>query len=256
MMARVDGEMPFLDHLEELRWRLLWVVLTYVVAVFAAFVILAKIDVLVWLQAPIHGLLKGKKLVYTHPGDPFQIVLNFSLALGLIFSLPMIVWQGWGFLAPALHRNERRVVVPVFVGALALFLAGAAMAYFFVLPFSLNFLLNFQSDAFDPMITASEYFGFVISMVLGFGAAFELPIVILALSALGIVTPQFLGRYRRHAAVGCVIAGSVLTPGDLIYASAMMAGPLYLLYEVSIWLSYLVQRRKKEPEAIGNEAAA
>ena len=253
---RGEGEMPFLEHLEELRWRLVWVALTYVVAVFVAFVLLVKFDVIGYMAQPIQPFLQGRKLVFTHPGDAFQIVLSASLALGAVIALPVIIWQGWGFLAPALYQHERRVVVPVFVAAIFLFGAGAAMCYFYVLPLALQFLMTFQSGSLEPMITASEYFGFVISMVLAFGASFELPIVILLLSALGVVTPQFLAKFRRHAAVGCVVAGAVLTPGDLLIASATMAVPLYLLYEVSIWLSYLVQRRKRRREALEDEAPA
>lgn len=253
-MSRPDAEMPFLEHLEELRWRLLWSVLTLVVAVFVAFVVLVKLDVIGVLQRPITPFLHGKKLVYTHPGDPFSIVLNASIALGVVFSLPVIVWHVWSFVAPALYQHEKKVVVPVFAGAILLFLSGAALCYFFALPMSLEFLIGFQSESLDPMITASEYFSFAISMTLAFGAAFELPIVILALAALGIVTPQFLARYRRHAIVGCVVAGTILTPGDLVYASAMMAIPLYGLYEISVWLSWIVVKRRERRLAAAEAA--
>ncbi len=255
-MARPESEMPFLDHLEELRWRLLWTVLALVIGVFVAFVLLVKVDVIGLLQSPIKPYLHGRKLVYTHPGDTFSIVLNAAIALGVVFSLPVMIWQAWSFLAPALYQHEKKIVVPVFAGAIGLFLAGASMCYFFALPVSLDFLLGFQSESLEPMITAGEYFSFAISMTLAFGAAFELPIVILALAALGVVTPQFLGKYRRHAIVGCVVAATVLTPGDLVYASAMMAVPLYLLYEVSIWLSWLVVRRRARRQAMAESAAA
>lgn len=251
---RPDSEMPFLEHLEELRWRLLWSLLALVVSIGVAFIVLVKMDIIGILQRPIAPFLHGKKLVYTHPGDPFTIVLNASIGLGVVFALPVIVWHVWSFVAPALYQHEKKVVVPVVAGAILLFLAGVAMCYFFALPLSLDFLLNFQSDALDPMITASEYFSFAISMSLAFGASFELPIVILALAALGVVTPQFLSRYRRHAIVGCVVAGTVLTPGDLVYASAMMSVPLYLLYELSIWLSWIVVKRR-ERRLAGAEAA-
>lgn len=255
-MSRPENEMPFLEHLEELRWRLLWSVLALVAGVFIAFVLLVKLDVIGLLQGPIRPYLHGRKLVYTHPGDTFSIVLNASIALGVVFSLPVIIWQAWSFLAPALYQHEKRIVVPVFVGAIGLFMAGAAMSYFYALPLSLSFLLDFQAESLEPMITAGEYFSFAISMTLAFGAAFELPIVILALAALGVVTPQFLGKYRRHALVGCVVAGAVLTPGDVVYASAVMAVPLYGLYEVSIWLSWFVVRGRARRQAMAQDAAA
>ncbi len=253
-MARPESEMPFLDHLEELRWRLLWSVLALVICVFISFVLLVKLDIIGLLQVPIKPFLNGRKLVYTHPGDPFSIVLNASIALGVVLALPVIMWQVWTFVAPALYQHEKKVVVPVFAGAIGLFLGGASLCYFYALPLSLGFLIGFQSDSLEPMITASEYFSFAISMTLAFGAAFELPIVILALAALGVVTPQFLVRYRRHALVGCVVAATVLTPGDLVYASAMMAVPLYGLYEISIWLSWFVVRRRERRIAAAEAA--
>ena len=151
----------------------------------------------------------------------------------------MILHQLWSFVAPALYRHEKRVVVGVFFFAVLLFLGGAALAWFVVLPLALPWLMGFGGTALEPMITASEYFGFATSMALAFGVAFELPIVILALAALGIVTPQLLNKYRRHAIVAVVIIGAFLTPGDLIWTTIAMAVPLYFLYEVSVVLSYV-----------------
>ena len=154
-MSRPENEMPFLEHLEELRWRLLWSVLALVAGVFIAFVLLVKLDVIGLLQGPIRPYLHGRKLVYTHPGDTFSIVLNASIALGVVFSLPVIIWQAWSFLAPALYQHEKRIVVPVFVGAIGLFMAGAAMSYFYALPLSLSFLLDFQAEPRpEPMCPA------------------------------------------------------------------------------------------------------
>ena len=248
------GEMPFLDHLEELRWRLIWSIGAFIVGVAIAFTLLVKVDIILLMQGPIAPFLHGKKLVYTHPGDPFQIVLNFSLALGFILALPVIVWQVWSFLAPALYLHEKKVVVPVLAGGIVLFLAGAALSWFFVLPLALEWLINFQSESLDPMITAGEYFGFVISMTLAFGASFELPIVILLLSMLGIVNPRMLMKFRRHAVVGATIVGAFLTPGDLVWTTILMAVPLYGLYELSIILSWMVYRKKARKAAL--EAAA
>lgn len=236
--------MPFLDHLEELRFRLLWILGALVVGVLIAFVLVVKFDVISLLSRPILPFLQGRKLVYTHPGDPFSIAMTASFAIGTIFSLPVILYQLWAFLSPALHENERKIAVPVVIGAAALFLAGVSLAYFVVLPFTLKFLAGFQAGSLEPMITASEYFSFAISMSLAFGAVFELPIAILALTALGIVTPNMLVNFRRHALVLSVVAGAFITPGADIVSLVALSVPLYFLYELSIVLSSMVTRRR------------
>lgn len=249
-MAETDSvEMPFLDHLEELRWRLLWSISALIVGVVGAFILLYNVDIIAWLEKPIQPYLHGHKLVYTHPGDPFQIILNASIPLGVVLALPVIVYQVWAFVAPALFEHERKAIIPVFFGAILLFIAGASLSYFMVLPLALQWLMGFQTAALEPMITASEYFGFATSMCLAFGLAFELPIAILLLAMLGIVTPQFLNKFRRHAVVACTIIGAFLTPGDLVWTTILMAGPLYALYEVSIVLTYIVYRKKKKRAA-------
>jgi len=246
---QTGGEMPFLDHLEELRWRIIWSLVAVVVGVGLAFVLLLKIDVIGLLEGPIRPFLHGRKLVYTHPGDPFTIVLNASIVLGIVLALPFILYQVWAFVAPALYKHEKKVVVPVFAFATLLFLSGVCLSFFVVLPLAVQWLMSFQTQALEPMITANEYFGFATSMALAFGLCFELPIVILALAALGIVTPQLLTRYRRHAIVICVIVGAFLTPGDLVWTTLAMAVPMYLLYEVSVVLTYGVHKRRLRRQA-------
>jgi sec-independent protein translocase protein TatC len=241
--------MPFLDHLEELRWRIIWSLVALVVGVGAAMVLLLNVDVIGWLERPILPYLGGHHLVYTHPGDPFQIILQASAALGLLLALPVVLYQLWAFIAPALYKHERGVALGVTGAAVLLFASGAALGYFVVLPLAIPWLMGFGGSALEPMITAGDYFGFVFSLVLAFGVAFELPVVILGLAALGIVTPEFLNRYRRHAIVAAVIIGAFLTPGDLVWTTIAMAVPLYLLYEISIVLSYGVRRRRLRREA-------
>ena len=248
------GEMPFLDHLEELRWRIIWSLAALIVGVAAAFVLVYRFDLLTWMQGPILPFLHGHKLVYTHPGDPFSIVMSASMWLGIVFAFPVIGYNIWAFVAPALFSHEKRVVLPLLIGAVALFLAGAAMAYFLVIPLTLDFLLTFQTASLDPMITVQEYFSFVISLVVSFGLAFELPIAVVLLTMLGIVTPKFLQKFRRHAFVLCVFIGAFLSPGDAVTATIAMAFPLYILYEMSVFLSYFV-KRKRDKRVAAKEAA-
>ncbi len=250
------GEMPFLAHLEELRWRLVWSLGALGAGFLVAFAVVSKVDIIRMLERPVLPYLHGHKLVYTHPGDPFTIVLNASLVLGLLIASPIIAYQVWAFISPALHRHEKRVVIPVMVGAALLFAAGVSLAFFAVLPFTLGFLLNFQTASLDPMLTANEYFGFAINLALAFGVVFELPILILALTALGLVTPPTLKRYRRHSLVLCVIGAAFVTPGADPTSLFALAIPLYLLYEVSILLSIFVYRRRQRRAAAAERAEA
>jgi sec-independent protein translocase protein TatC len=240
-----SAEMPFLDHLEELRWRIIWSLAALVVGVIVAFFVVIKLNLLTWMQGPMLPYLHGHRLVYTHPGDGFSILMQTAIIVGIVIALPVIIYQIWAFLAPALHRHEKRVAVPVILGIVLLFIAGAALAWYFVLPMTLKFMSGIGDEAFDQMITASEYFGFVTSMVMAMGAVFELPIVILVLSAFGLVTPQFLSKFRRHAIVGSYLAAAIITPGDLFVTSVALMIPLYLLYELSIILSFLVFRKRQ-----------
>jgi sec-independent protein translocase protein TatC len=242
------AEMPFLDHLEELRWRIIWSLAAVVVGVGLAFVVVLKFNLLTWMQGPILPYLHGKRLVYTHPGDGFSILMQTAIIVGVVLALPVILYQAWAFLSPALHRHEKKIVVPVIVGAVFLFICGAALAWYFVLPMTLKFLSGLGDESFDQMITVSEYFGFVTSMVLAMGAVFELPIAILLLSALGLVTPQFLSKFRRHAVIASYVVAAIITPGDLFVTSVALMIPLYLLYELSIGLSWLVFRKRQKRE--------
>lgn len=247
--SKSAAEMPFLDHLEELRWRLVWSLAAFCVALIVAFAIVSQFDIIKWLEAPVLPFLGGRKLVYTNPQDPFGIVLNASFALGLLLASPVIGYQLWAFLSPALYKHEKRVIIPVLAGGVGLFMAGAALAFFVVLPFTLQFLLSFQSSAIEPMLTVSGYFDFAIGMAVAFGIVFELPIVILALTALGIITPKFLNTYRRHAIVLCIVGAAFVTPGADPTSLFALAIPLYLLYEMSVVLSTVVYRQRLRREA-------
>jgi sec-independent protein translocase protein TatC len=243
------AEMPFLDHLEELRWRIIWSLAAIVVGVLVGFVIVIKFNLLVWMQGPMLPYLHGRRLMNTHPGGGFSIMMQTAIIVGVVLALPVVIYQTWLFLAPALHRHEKKVVLPVILGAVLLFICGALLAWYFVLPMTLRFLTSMGDEAFDQMISANEYFGFVTSLVLAMGAVFELPIAILALSALGLVTPQFLMKFRRHAVIASYLVAAIITPGDLFVTSVALMVPLYLLYELSIGLSWLVFRKRQRREA-------
>ena len=244
-----SGEMPFLDHLEELRWRIIYSLGALVIGIAIGFLVTFKLDLIGVLQRPVVPYLRGQTLVFTHPGDTFSAILQMSFVVGIVIALPVIGYNVWAFLSPALYRHERRVVIPVLLSATLLFLGGVALAYFLVLPLTLKFLFGLEAESLTPMITVSEYFGFVTSMCLAFGGVFEVPIVIVGLSALGIVSPQTLGKFRRYAVIISYGAAAIITPGDLLTTTIALAIPLYLLYELSVAVSYIIFRRKARRNA-------
>lgn len=251
--SQLAAEMSFLEHLEELRTRLFWCAGAFAIGAIIAFLLFTQMhhfginfDVIEFLARPITPLLHGQKLIYTHPGDAFQIVLDAGFAVAFVFSLPVILYQLWGFVSPAMYSHEKKLVLPVLAAIVVLFVCGVALAFTLILPLTLGFLVGVESSALTPMISASEYFGFAIYMCLAFGAAFELPIVMMGLTALGLATPMFLAKYRRYAVVGGLIIGGFITPDPT--AMFAIAIPMYGLYELSIILSRSVYRWRRKRE--------
>ena len=238
------GEMPFLDHLEELRWRLIWSLLAVVVCAVAGWFLVTRLDVLGLLIAPIKPFLHGSKLKYLSPTEPFFITLKLTISVGLVLASPIVIYQLWAFLSPALLPREKRVIIPALYMGLVLFALGVLMSYEIVLPMTLRFTMGFQTESLEQSIVIGEYLGFVTRLLLAFGGVFELPVVILILSVMGVVTPEFLASKRRHAIAIITVLASVLTPGDVITLTLMLMVPLILLYEMSIFLSRLVTRKK------------
>ena len=246
------AEMPFLDHLEELRWRILKSLATLFLSVIVGFLFVHYLNVTVLLVRPIEPFLgsQGGRLAAFSPLTPFFLELKLALIVGLLLAFPIIVYQVWAFLSPALEKQERRVIIPALYMGLVLFSLGALLAYL-ILPISLDFLFAFQADYLNLVIGANEYLSFVVRLLLAFGIIFELPVVVLILSVLGLVTPTFLRTKRRFAIVGITVAASFLSPGDVGIVTVLMMAPLILLYEFSILLSAMVWRRARarEPDA-------
>ena len=247
--------MPFLDHLEELRWRLLKSLVAILVGTIVGWVIVQRIDIIGLLTQPIAPHLQGGRLNYTSPTDPFFITLKFAFIVGVVLSSPVVVFQLWAFLAPALYEREKRLVVPALVVGVLLFLAGAAAGYFLALPHALSFLLGFQNQALQPIITADRYFAFAAQVIVAMGAVTELPLVIIILTSLGLVTPAGLRRNRRIALLGAAILAAFLAPPD---ALSMVVGiaVLLLFYEVGILCAIVVSRRRSAAAARAGAAVA
>jgi sec-independent protein translocase protein TatC len=243
------AEMPFLDHLEELRWRIIWSLAALLVGAFVGFWLVTRFNVLSLLIRPIQPFLHGSKLKYLSPTDPFFLTVKLALTIGFILALPIIVYQVWGFFAPALHPHEKRAIIPALYLGVLLFAGGVSLAYFAALPITLKFMMGFQVETLEQNIVVGPYLEFVIKLLLAFGAIFELPVVILVLATLGLVTSAFLKRSRRFAIAIAAVTAAVLTPGDAITLTIFMMLPLIVLYEMSILLARLVERAREKRAA-------
>ncbi len=182
--------------------------------------------------------LKGTKLVFLSPAEGFWMNMKIALVAAFILVLPVIFQQIWSFISPGLHSKEKKYVVPFVLIATVLFLIGAAFCFFIVLPFALDFLLSYKvGDYMMPMLSVGQYVDFCLKFVLAFGAVFELPVIIVFLTRMGIVTPKTLAKHRRYAIVIAFIVAAVLTPTPDAFNQTLMALPMIVLYEVGILAS-------------------
>ena len=239
------GEMPFLDHLEELRWRILWSGIALIIGSVIGYFVVTRLDIPSLLMLPIEPHLSGSRLVFIRPTDAFLITLKLSVVVGALLAFPVIVRQAWGFLSPALYERERRLVMPAAMAGVGLFLAGVWMAYLWVLPAVLRLMLSdrFLGSAFEAFITAGEYFRFATQVILAFGLVFQLPLVMVLLSALRLVSPRFFARNRHYAFVIGALVAAFVTPPD-IFSMLLMMLPMVLLYEVGIVVGRVVWKRQ------------
>src|SRR5512141_261193 len=251
-MTGSPGEMPFLDHLEELRWRILRSLGALVVGFGLGLWLVQQFQLVNLLKQPIAPYLTGAggKLIVTSPTEPVMIVFKLGFMVGLVLASPIILWQLWAFLAPALYAREKRALVPALFVGLFLFLTGAALAYVFVVPQALRVLFSFQTEAIQPFITYDNYFDFVLQVVLALGLSFELPLVIIILAWLEVISAADLARFRRFAVVASFAAGAILSPGTDLVSMIMMTIPLLLLYEVGYAGAAVLQRRRRKSAAI------
>ena len=245
------AEMPFLDHLEELRWRIFRSAIALIVGSVIGFYLVTRFDVPTLLMEPIKEHLSGERLAFLRPTDAFLITLKLSVLVGAVIAFPVIFREVWGFLRPALYERERRMVMPAMLAGLGLFISGVWMAFLWVLPAILRIMLSerFMGTAFEPFITAGEYFGFATQVLLGFGLVFELPLVMVLLAAMRLVSPRFFSKNRPYAfLIGSMVAAFV-TPPD-VFSMMMMMAPIILLYEVGILVGRIVWKRQGKAGAV------
>lgn len=244
------GEMPFLDHLEELRWRLVKSLVAIALGIAIGYFVARYWDVIAILKQPINAYLPaGQKLLFTSLMEPFMLQLKLAFAIGGALALPVVLYQVWGFMRPALYPKERRVVFPMIFMAVLLFAGGMAVGFYLVLPMAVPVLMGFATESLAPMLTAEKYFGFALAVVLAFGAVFEMPLIMFMLIYMRIISSAFLRRHHRTFIIVNAIASSILTPGDLIVMTLITMVPIQLFYEMGILMAILLERRRARAEA-------
>jgi len=189
--------------------------------------------------------LHNTKLVFLAPAEGFWMNMKIAMVAALILALPVIFQQLWSFISPGLHGKEKKYVVPFVLTATALFLVGGAFCFFIVLPFAMGFLLTYKvGDFMMPLLSVGQYVDFCLKFILAFGAVFELPIIILFATRMGLITTQTLAKNRRYAVLIAFIVAAILTPTPDVFNQTLMAVPMIILYEVGILASRIFVRRK------------
>ena len=250
------GSMSFLDHLEELRRRIFLSLIAVAVGFGACWWKVEKIYGL--MQAPIMDALArnhmSEKLVYLNPTEPFNMYLKVAFLAGLFVASPFVLYQLWLFISPGLYRHEKRYVLPFMFSTVGLFLAGGYFGYRFVYPYALNFLIDFGKQ-FQPMITIGEYTDLFLTIIIGLGLIFELPILVFFLSLMGIVSAGWMWRNFRYSILVIFIIAAIVTPTTDIMNMCIFAAPMVALYAVSIGVAFLFhpKRRKARREALSSE---
>lgn len=233
--------MSVVDHLEEMRWRIFKSLAAVSVASLGVFVYNGP--VIRVLEAPLHapigpfgGVVPQVSLIFTSPGEYFMAAVKISLLGGVYLALPVVLYQLLAFIGPGLLPAERRWAIPTVMGAFFFFTVGMLFAYFLLLPAGLAFLIGFAPTEVKALLQVGKYLGFAAGLVFATGLAFELPLFLLAASVLGVVTSYSLARHRRTALFVAFVVAAILTPSIDVFSQVMMAGALYMLFELSIFL--------------------
>jgi len=246
-----EEKIPFTGHMEELRKRLIVCFIAVGVGFVASYGFKEQLfEILV--RHLVLVMDEGDKLIFTGLPEAFFTYLKVSFLTGLMLAAPIILYEFWMFVAPGLYNKERRLLVPILILSSFFFIGGALFGYFFVFPYGFQFFLGFASEHIRPLPSMKEYLGFSSKLLLAFGLAFELPIVITFLAKLGIVSVPFLKKNRKYAVLIFFVFAAIITPPDVV-TQIMMAVPMMILYEISILGARMFGKKKEEaPE---NEAA-
>ena len=247
--------MSFLEHLEELRRRIIYSLIAVAVTFFLGWWKAERI--FAFMQNPIMEALHrhnlDEKLVYTNPTDPFNMYLKVGFIAGLFIASPFVLYQVWAFIAPGLYRHERRYILPFMFSTVGLFLAGGAFGYKMVYPAALDFLIGYGAQ-FQPMITIHEYTNLFLTVVVGMGIIFEMPILIFFLALMGIVSAGWMWRNLRYSILVIFIIAAIVTPTTDILNMCIFAAPMVALYVLSIAVAWLVHPKRRKARAAKAQA--
>jgi sec-independent protein translocase protein TatC len=253
---------PLMDHLIELRLRLIWSLLAFVIAFVGCYAFSTQIYQ--FLAAPLAHALEGqegRRMIATGLTETFFTYVRVAMFAAMCVSFPIVATQIWMFVAPGLYKNEQRAFLPFLIATPVMFFAGAALVYYFLMPAAIHFFLGFETKAVEGALAiqvearVSEYLSLIMSLIFAFGLSFQLPVLLTLLGRVGIVSSQQLANYRRYAIVIAVIVAAVLTPPDLMSQIALWI-PLCLLYEASIWIVRMFERdREREAKVRETQAA-
>ncbi|MEW6439607.1 MAG: twin-arginine translocase subunit TatC [bacterium] len=242
-----DEKMPLAAHLEELRRRL--IICCVAVAVGFCISYFVKEQLFLFLAKPLQRQLpEGSALQYIGVAEAFVTYLKLSLIAGVFLAMPVLLYEVWMFVAPGLYEREKRYVIPVVLFSLIFFFGGAAFCYVIVFPFAFKFFMAFSSDTLRAMPTTLYYLSFAWHMMLAFGLVFQMPIAFFFLGRMGLVTYKGLARQRRYAIVLVFVAAALLTPGPDVISQLLLAGPLLVLFEMSLQVVRLTGKKREWQE--------
>jgi len=241
MISETQNELPLTEHLRELRQRL---IRSLVVVSILACLSYAFIDpIFKALSIPLLDVLpEGRSLIFTSYPEAFFTYLKLAITTGIFLASPWILFELWAFIAPGLYAHEKKLLFPFIIFGSAFFVGGGLFGYFVVFPTAFKFLAGYESDMLTLYPSISEYFTLVVRLLLGFGLAFELPLILVFLGLLGIVNTTMLRRNRKYALLGAFIIAAIFTPTPDVLNQTLLAVPLLLLYEISIWALVIIQR--------------
>ncbi len=249
---REDEKLPFTEHLEELRSRLVRCFIAITIGFVIAYLFKKKLFGIL-IRPLMQVMEQGDTLIFTGVPEAFITYLKVSLLVGILIAIPVIMYEFWMFVAPGLYRNERRMMLPIILISSVFFVGGALFGYFIVFPYGFKFLLGFGTETLRPLPSMKEYLGFSAKLLLAFGFVFELPLVITFMARLGLVGVDFLKRNRKYALLLFFVGSAILTPPDVV-TQVMMSIPLMILYEISIIGARLFGRKPPESEDAGAES--
>lgn len=235
-----ETEMSFLDHLEELRWRLIYAFIGLIIGTIIAWLFIDYLIEYILLKPALENNISLQNL---KPFGQLFLYVQVAIITGIVISIPNIFYQLWKFISPALRKNERKYIISIVIFSSLCFIAGILFAFFVMLPLTFGFAAQFGTDAINNEFAIDEYMSIILSIMIAAGFIFELPMLSFFLSKLGILTPDFMRKYRKHSIVIILILAAFLTPGGDPVSQLVLGVPLVLLYELSIFISKLSQRK-------------